>query len=618
MPNSHENYDEQIKIQHIISNYLGNSAPVDGVRILTIPKDRINGDFHIALRNGNSTFLLVADGAGYGLSALMPGLSFPSIFVKLVNKGHSILTIASKLNDELCRYKHKGYFIAVTLVQINEVEGYVEVLNCGNPAALLISEQGKLLHKFKSKSLACGIIENDDYDLLTERFQLEEPAKLYVFTDGIQDTLIQSGMCKNMAAHELLYTSREVTKCFDLMCSDVEQARLKGNADDITLVEVSINSENHSIGEGAADAEYQADKINDWDSNETLSNYSILCIDPDTSSLDFLAKNLAQQLRNIDLCETVDQAIIAYQYQADLIIIDLEFLLKNQQKLALFLADHNLCIPIIVSCEPSNVIVAEQLFSLPIMRYLRKPFVIKELINVVQQCAYNLEQQRKLKIKSSVFLSSSLAMTITDANKRIIRVNGAFCAITGYKEDEVINCNPRLLSSGKHDSAFYQQMWQSINTTGHWSGEIWNKRKNGEVFLEWITINANKNKQGDIVSYCSVFADITERKAVDEAVKRLSYYDELTNLPNRRLFKNKLEQEIKRADKKQYKFAVLFLDIDNFKEVNDTLGHEYGDDILKETATRLNDCLRHSDFIARMGGDEFTICIVTMRFHLGY
>jgi len=212
-------------------------------------------------------------------------------------------------------------------------------------------------------------------------------------------------------------------------------------------------------------------------------------------------------------------------------------------------------------------------------------------------------------VKSAVFQESSLAMTITDANKRIIRVNEAFCRITGYTNEEVINCNPRLLSSGKHDADFYKVMWHSIDTTGHWSGEIWNKRKNGDLFLEWITINAIKDEDGELVSYCSVFADITERRAVDEAIKRLSFYDDLTELPNRRSFKIKLNHKIEQAQSNQHELAVLFLDLDNFKDINDTLGHEYGDLVLNETAVRLSQCIADNDLIARLGGDEFTICI---------
>ncbi|PHS31620.1 MAG: hypothetical protein COA95_05635 [Methylophaga sp.] len=606
MSESHDHVLEQIKIQQLTSNYLDKSASIEGMRVLTIPKDAVNGDFHVAIRNGNSIYLLVADGVGHGLSAVIPGLRFPSMFVELVNNGHSILTIASQLNEELCRYKHKGYFIAMTLVQINEYEGFIEVLNCGNPSALLVGDDGIMLHKFCSKSLACGIMENDAYELLTERFQCKEPAKLYVFTDGIQDTLIQGGRCKNIAEHELLYVGKaERNKRFDSICSDVEKAQLNGKMDDITLLEVSIHSAKHSVENRTV----VVNKQDDNGSDGPFLQCRVLCIDPDKSSLDSIARNLGQHVRNIDLCETVDEAIIAYQYKPDLIIIDLVFLLKHQSELAIILPQYGAVVPVVACCEPSNVIVAEQLFSLLIARYLRKPLILDELVNVVRQCAYQLRQQQKWQLPSSVFLTSSLAMTITDANKKIIQVNDAFSIITGYKKEEVINCNLRLLSSGKHDAAFYKEMWDSINATGHWSGEIWNKRKNGDLFLEWITINATIDAEGEVVSYCSVFADITERRAVEEAVRKLSYYDDLTGLPNRRLFKSNLEQELKQADKEQYKFAVLFLDIDNFKEVNDTMGHDCGDFILKKTADRLNRCLRNTDFIARMGGDEFTICI---------
>ena len=147
-------------------------------------------------------------------------------------------------------------------------------------------------------------------------------------------------------------------------------------------------------------------------------------------------------------------------------------------------------------------------------------------------------------------------------------------------------------------------MWDSINTDYKWSGEIWNRRKNGELFLEWITINAVFNSQGEITHYFSVFADITERKTAEEAVRKLTFYDGLTNLPNRRLFLDRLEQAIKKAERNNEILAVLFLDLDNFKDVNDTLGHKAGDQLLQQAARRLAECIRDSDTVARMGGDD--------------
>ncbi|PCJ29373.1 MAG: hypothetical protein COA90_11660 [Gammaproteobacteria bacterium] len=610
MSGINENIFEQLRIKELTSNYLNKSVPIEGIRILTIAKEDISGDFHVVIRVEESIYLLIADGAGHGLSAVMPGLNFPNLFVDLAKKRHSILTIAAKLNEELCSYEHTGYFIALTLVEINEYEQFIEVLNCGNPAVLLINEQGDISHRFESSSMACGILKNADYELLTERVFYKDPGKLYLFTDGLKDSLIQSGWCENNAAYESLYIGQEDSNRFDVIQSEIEQVQSVGKVDDITLIEIKLSSDYKHIETKKKSKKNQSlAKIEQQEIEASLFDYRVLCLDPDEASLNTIHQALAKSIGHIDLCNTVEAAEKSYDYQPDLIIVDLSFLLKHQAELAFLLPNYEEVTPIIVTCEPSNVVLAEQLFSLCITRYLPKPLRDVELLAVVQQCAQNFSQQQKWKFKSSVFLNSSLAMTITDANNRIVRVNDAFCAITGYKREEILNCNPRLLSSGKHDAQFYQKMWDSLKLTGHWSGEIWNRRKSGELFLEWITINASKNEAGEVISFCSVFADVTERRTAEESVRKLSYYDELTDLPNRRLFKMNLETELKQADETQRKLAILFLDLDNFKEVNDTLGHDHGDLILKETALRLHRCLQPNDLIARMGGDEFSLCI---------
>jgi|GEM_PF-987898 len=602
---------EQTRIKQLTSNYLDKKMDIDGVRILTIPQDTISGDFHVIIRSENSIYVLVADGAGHGLSAMIPGLRFPTMFVEMAPKGHSIQTIASKLNDELYQYDHKGYFIAITLVQINEHTNFIEVLNCGNPTALLVNQNGHVLHRFESSSLACGIINNDDYELLTERIQYSEGVRLYVFTDGIQDTLIQSGKCKNNIEHESLYNCPPST-CFDTIFSEITKAQCNEKIDDVTLIEIKIQSNPKIVKEQKVNTKRKTIILNDSEAKGAPASCRVLCIEPDASSRQSIAENLTTYVRNIDLCSTIDEANTAYQYDPNLIIIDMAFLLKHRSELNFILPVNLTGTPIIITCEPSNIIVAEQLFSLSITRYLPKPLITADLLSIIKECMSLRSRHEEWRFKSAVFQKSSLAMTITDANKRIIRVNDAFCRITGYTKEEVQNCNPRLLSSGKHDDAFYQQMWHNINTTGHWSGEIWNKRKNGNLFLEWITINAIKNEDDELISYCSVFADITERQAVDKEIKRLSYYDDLTELPNRRSFKIKLNHEMEQADRNQYGLAVLFLDLDNFKEINDTLGYDYGDLVLKETAVRLSQSIRDTDLIARLGGDEFTICVTAI------
>lgn len=217
--------------------------------------------------------------------------------------------------------------------------------------------------------------------------------------------------------------------------------------------------------------------------------------------------------------------------------------------------------------------------------------------------------EETLKLASLVFHASTESIMITDAHSNIISVNPAFTKVTGYTQEEVVGKNPRLLSSGLQDKAFFEAMWQSINATGKWSGELWNKRKNGEAYLEWLTIDTIFNTDGSVRARAALFYDFTEKKRIEELVWQQAYFDTLTGLPNRRMIYDRLDQEIKKAHRLGSKLAVLFIDLDRFKEVNDSLGHEMGDVLLKETALRIQSCVRDTDTIGRLGGDEFLVIL---------
>ena len=201
------------------------------------------------------------------------------------------------------------------------------------------------------------------------------------------------------------------------------------------------------------------------------------------------------------------------------------------------------------------------------------------------------------------------AILITDADANIIRVNRAFTEITGYLPEDVLGRNPSIMSSGKHDRIFFIEMWQTLQHTGSWSGEIWDKRKNGEVYPKWMTITAVKNQRQEITQYVAIFSDITERKRAEEEIRTLAFYDALTRLPNRRLFLERLRAALPASARRRDYGAVMFLDMDNFKALNDTLGHDYGDLMLIEVAQRIRDCVREMDTVARLGGDEFVVLV---------
>lgn len=227
---------------------------------------------------------------------------------------------------------------------------------------------------------------------------------------------------------------------------------------------------------------------------------------------------------------------------------------------------------------------------------------------------FDREAQRKNDETSSrlaalVYETSSEAMMVTDANHYVVAVNNAFTEITGYTESEIVGLSGTILKSGKHDSAFYQAMGHQMRLTGKWHGEIWNKRKSGETFPNRLTLNTVYNEDGSVKYRVSLFTDISQQKHDEEMIWRQGNVDALTGLPNRRMFHQNLEQEIKKSQRSGLPFVLMFLDLDDFKEVNDSFGHAMGDLLLKQTAERLKLCVREFDSIARLGGDEFTVIL---------
>ena len=210
---------------------------------------------------------------------------------------------------------------------------------------------------------------------------------------------------------------------------------------------------------------------------------------------------------------------------------------------------------------------------------------------------------------AAVAFESQEGIMITNADKVILRVNRAFTDITGYNAEELVGQTPHMFKSGRHNKTFYAEMWECINRTGSWQGEIWDQRKNGEIYPKWLTITAVKDDQGSVTHYVGLHTDISARKASEEEIKQLAYYDPLTALPNRRLMLDRLQQALAASARSQKYGALLFIDLDNFKSLNDHLGHDMGDILLQQVAQRLIDCVREGDTVSRQGGDEFVIML---------
>ncbi|MDH4130005.1 MAG: diguanylate cyclase, partial [Spirochaetota bacterium] len=229
------------------------------------------------------------------------------------------------------------------------------------------------------------------------------------------------------------------------------------------------------------------------------------------------------------------------------------------------------------------------------------------MIGTVQDITERKLVEMELSIASKILENIVEGVVITDPNAVIKLINLAYTTITGYEADEVIGKNPSIKKSGHQNKDFYKNMWDSLINHGFWQGEIWNKRKNGEIYPEWLSITAIKDDMGNITHYIGIFNDITGRKKYEDLIKYKAYHDHLTGLPNRLLFNEKIGNRLNKSLHEVGKMAIVFVDLDNYKNVNDKFGHDTGDELLIEVSKRLKKCIRKDDIAARIGGDEFIL-----------
>lgn len=231
------------------------------------------------------------------------------------------------------------------------------------------------------------------------------------------------------------------------------------------------------------------------------------------------------------------------------------------------------------------------------------------IAGIQRDITHTVEARRQLNRAQVVFDNTSECILITDRHNKIISVNRAFEQTTGYREKELLGKTPNILSSGLHDTEYYQELWYSLSTIGHWKGEVWNKRKNGEIYPEEMSINVIRDSNGDIVNYVAVFRDISHWKKAEEQLTFFAYCDPLTGLVNRRSFVHQVEKKINSVNKKSQVFSLLFIDMDDFKSINDLYGHDFGDRVLTHVAERLKQLFPDNDNICRYGGDEFCVLL---------
>ena len=227
----------------------------------------------------------------------------------------------------------------------------------------------------------------------------------------------------------------------------------------------------------------------------------------------------------------------------------------------------------------------------------------------VQDISERKQAEEHLRLLAMVFSNSNEAIIVTDADNRIVATNAAFTQLTGYRPDEVMGRNPRLLSAGNTPPEVFRDMWQALHRDGAWQGELWDRRKNGEAYPKWLSISLVRDEHGNIRNHIGSFIDISELKATQERIHHLAHHDTLTNLPNRFSLQEKLEQAVAFCKRNHLQLALMLIDLDRFKTINDTLGHHAGDELLVQVARRLVGAVRESDIVARLGGDEFIVAL---------
>ena len=292
-------------------------------------------------------------------------------------------------------------------------------------------------------------------------------------------------------------------------------------------------------------------------------------------------------------------------WRPDVVVTDIMMPVMDGLEMSRAIKEADADAQIVVVSSSSETGHLRQSLDIGIDRYVLKPVDELLLADSLGKCLRDAQRLQELRLARLVFESAGEGMVVTDSRGTILTVNPAFCRISGYREDEVLGKTPAILNSGHQDAAFYRDMWENLHAVGRWSGEIVNRRKSGEIYPEWLSIVAVDDPTRRTTRYVGLFSDITERKREEEYIRRLAHFDSLTGLPNRVLFADHLKRAVARMSRSGDQLAVLYVDLDRFKPVNNVYGHATGDLVLAEAARRMLTCMRTGDTISRRGGDEF-------------
>jgi len=341
-----------------------------------------------------------------------------------------------------------------------------------------------------------------------------------------------------------------------------------------------------------------------------LKSLTVLYVEDDERIRTELAQFLRRRVGTLILADDGQDGWSKFSEQSvDIVITDIKMPHMNGLMLASKIKEQSPSTPILITTAFEQTDYLIDAIRIGVDKYIIKPIDTSLMMRDLMACVKQSHADQQLELINQLFDNNKEGIIVTDKTNSIIMVNKAFSKITGYMRDEVIGKSPKLLASGRHDDVFYDNMWQEINAKGSWQGEIWDKRKNGEIFPQWMSISTLLNDAGQVSHYMAMFANISQWKADEERLKYLASHDVLTGLPNRNTLYDLMSLSFANADRNKESVAILFVDLDEFKPVNDNYGHHVGDILLQNIARRLTATLRSGDTISRLGGDEFIIVL---------
>lgn len=570
------------------------------IRHLNIPKLGVSGDFYCVEKNRGELYVMLADGAGHGLSAVLPALQIPGLFQQQVKRGLSLLAIAFEINSSLYEQHLTEHFVATTLLRMSSGMGFIEVLNCANPPVLIFADDGTLLHECHSRSTALGMVSDAEFAAEIELIPMNQNARIYLFTDGLVDTLhaAEPDFCNDWLRG--LFGSHKDSCAFDNLCTKLGKAAAAFKVDDVTLLEIGFDCDEPE----SAAVPIEARLSNEAEMPVEMNKTTLLYVEDDETTREYLAHYLNRRLGMVYVAKDGKEGLALFrEHRPQIVLSDIWMPQLDGLAMAEEIRKLDKDVPIILTSGSDNAEDAECMLEMGVSRFHMKPLDPGKLNNTIQSCIRQVNALNRLRLSASALQASSLAVITADRNKRIVSINPAFASTTGYSLADVQGLNPVMLSSGKPDADRCQSMWQELDESGSWSGELPCRHKNGTTVSEWLTVNAVKGYDGTLTGYHFIFSDRSEREMNEEKLRQLSMRDTLTQLPNSEMFAVRASELL--ADLR--KLALICINIDHFTEINTVLGVSVGDKVLHVVAQRMRDCVDAKDMLCRVGGDEFAV-----------